>query len=91
MRALRGHGEELRSGSERPGGATTEAADKVAVESPGLKGSWKKLRLYTMKRVQERVPVKAQPSCSRKSQHFREANALGQLGTTKNSCGGEPT
>lgn len=45
LKAYRGHREQLRLGSERPGEATGEGAARVAVEVPGLKGNAEKLSL----------------------------------------------
>ena len=43
------HGEQLRLDTERPGKTTGKDAASVAVDSLGLKGHTKKLRLGTMK------------------------------------------
>lgn len=42
-----------------------EGAARVPVEAPGLKRSWRKLRFCILKRAQEMLLAKVQPSCSR--------------------------
>lgn len=61
-------------------------------EGPALKGSWREDEVWhhvswsgSLRRAQERLLV--QPNCSRKTQHFRDASAMGWTTTGGSSCG----
>ena len=60
---------------KKPGKAIGEDAASVAVDSPGLKGHAKKLKLGIMKGAYETLLVK--PTCSRRSQHIGNASTMG--------------
>ena len=73
---MKGSWEEAEAGHcERPWKAIGEGAASAAVDSPGLKGSCKKLRFGTMKRAYERLLMK--PSCSGRPQYIGDVSTIG--------------
>lgn len=68
---------------KKPKGDIDEGKTPDAVESPGLKSSWKEdeawyhgARLEPFKRIQEKLLVKVQPRSCRRPQHFRSDSTI---------------
>ena len=63
-------------------------------EGPALKGLWRETEVWyhmsgsgSLWRAQEKLLVKAQANCSRETQHFRDASAVGWTTKGGSSCG----
>lgn len=66
-----------------PGEVIGEGAVSVIVEAPGLKESWREVETWCQKagtgfrkRVQEKLLVEVQPSCSSRSHTFGDAGTV---------------
>jgi hypothetical protein len=60
----------------KPGKAIGKGTASVVVEGPGLKGLCKEIEVGIVKRAYERLLLKVQPSCRRRSQHFGDASTM---------------